>query len=175
MRSHLHGLYNIACTLIIDVAYVEHPCDVQGSPLQRVMECGSTDQVELLLDQGANAHVLTEVFWHGSLLYQPIERGAFHIVRLLLNHSAEANAGCEEHCNSILNHEAVCGTAELTALLLSHGADPNIRQDRADLTEPRPNIRYRDTAFNIGCQVRRSSNHCSTGFEQSRCQHMRGG
>lgn len=98
------------------------------SPLSAAVRCSDHALVKLLLDRGANINAPKE-----DALYVAIAAGRTEIVKLLLDRKAVLNRreyvpfpGYDPFCSSNLSplHLAAgCGFAEITSLLLEHGAD----------------------------------------------------
>ena len=90
---------------------------------------GKVEVVRVLLDHGANVKLETdggETALHIVSLgmYDPEERGV-DVARLLLEHCVDVHAQ-NKYLNTALHLAAFKGRAEVTRLLLSHGANPNM-------------------------------------------------
>jgi ankyrin repeat protein len=89
---------------------------------------GSQDAVELLLERGADAGVLSQNAMHNTPLNAASAGGKTDIAKLLLSHAAPVNAQ-QAGGFTALHAAAYQGNAELTRALLFAGADRDKKND----------------------------------------------
>jgi len=99
------------------------------TPLHAAVIGGNREAVAYLLDQDISLDAVNHN-GHTALALcaeHPDENTRVPIARLLLAHGADANAPAGHHGGTVLHRTVMHGDAALVALLLEHGADPNIQ------------------------------------------------
>lgn len=117
---HLNDL-GLAKLLVKSKANPDVANDYGITPLSLACTNRNGDMVELLLDAGANANAEK---WSGeSVLMECVRTGATDAVAALLNAGAIPNVSEDKMGQTPLMWAAAGGHAEITKLLLDHGAD----------------------------------------------------
>ena len=91
------------------------------TPLVLACESGRYSTTKLLLDRGASVVSLHSLF----LLHSVVETGNDQLLKLLLEHGADAN-GCNPSYGTLLHRACGYGRTKCVVVLLQHGADTNI-------------------------------------------------
>ncbi len=90
-------------------------------PLPAAVEFGHDDIARLLLERGANPRWEEHDAPRGTSLHSAARRGNLAMVKLLLLHGADPN----EEIDSTASPAAFAATAEIRALIESHGGEPD--------------------------------------------------
>ncbi|MDH4241512.1 MAG: ankyrin repeat domain-containing protein, partial [Phycisphaerae bacterium] len=114
--------------LIEDGTDVDSKDKENQTPLLYAALCGNKQVVEYLVDKGADINARRSER-DQPILHKIARHGDKDMVELLISKGANVNATANTGAATItpLDHAVLSGHADVTAVLLAHGADPDIR------------------------------------------------
>jgi ankyrin repeat protein len=120
--------------------YVDTPDGNGMTPLLLAAKDSHLQIIELLLDEGADCKAKSKTSW--TALHWAAENGDFGALHLLLSHNTSTIDAKEGLWGQTPLVRAAChGNTSAVRKLLTHGADPNIQDNRGDVAIYRA-VRY---------------------------------
>jgi ankyrin repeat protein len=117
-----HGYLTIVGVLIENAAKIDYQTTCHSTALQAASNAGHTEIVRLLLDNNANANLISIQKPRSTALLCAVAQGHEEITRMLIDHGADVNLQTEQ--GTALQVASYKGQSRIARLLIQEGARP---------------------------------------------------